>query len=213
MKTNFTVYTNFHERNIPYTVEIVEGNVSEMPISIERERFLQLCESGCPNYKKTWSCPPYSPEFEEFTAGWDKLYILHTKINLSEFADIEDNNRKIYKASSIIKSRSDNFLLKMSKRYGKYITCGSCNFCTPCKCETGEPCAHPEMMSYSYEAMGVNVASLLETFFGESLQWNTASGSPEHTSVICGLLTNEPLELSFIQEEYERFSEAFNTES
>jgi predicted metal-binding protein len=64
MKTNFTAYTTFHERNIPYSVEIVEGNVSEMPISVERERFLKLCEEGCPNYKKTWSCPPYTPEFE-----------------------------------------------------------------------------------------------------------------------------------------------------
>jgi hypothetical protein len=69
------------------------------------------------------------------------------------------------------------------------------------------------MMSYSYEAMGVNVASLLETFFGESLQWKTASGAPEHTSVICGLLTNEPLTLSNIQEEYEKFSEAFTKSS
>lgn len=176
------------------------------PLSIinlsNRKYFQYLCANGCPNYAQKWSCPPFSPSFREFVAGWDSLFVLYMRIDTDQFAYIKNDYLKIKAANSILKSRADRFLRKMAEQYGRFISTGSCRLCKPCKCKTNVPCAHPEKMTYSFEALGVDVNALVNRCFQKPLLWYKPHNLPAYTSVVCGLLTNKPLSIKTLQDEY-----------
>ncbi|MDR0880150.1 MAG: DUF2284 domain-containing protein [Clostridioides sp.] len=47
------------------------------------EKFLGYCEA-CPNYSKTWSCPPFDFNVEDFLKEYKNLKIIGKKIEISE---------------------------------------------------------------------------------------------------------------------------------
>jgi len=99
----------------------------------------------------------------------------------------------------------DKYLTLMASQYGHYISLGSCRLCKPCKCKQGKPCAHPDKMSYSFEAMGVDVGALVEHFFKSTLLWYKPKCLPEYTSVVRGLLSSKKIPLNDLHIEYIRF--------
>jgi len=68
-------------------------------------------------------------------------------------------------------------------------------------------------MTYSFEAMGVNVGSLVDEFFQKPLLWYSQNNLPEYTSVVCGLLTNLKITENNLRDEYLRFTKIFNKPS
>ena len=174
-----------------YTVEIARIEPSEIEGCVDKTKFDSLCESGCSNYQKKWSCPPYAPCFSEYCIGWDFLFVFFMHTNMSQYSHIMNDYLKIKAANSILKSRADKFLRRASAMHGRYISTGSCRLCRPCKCSVAMPCARSELMAYSFEAMGVDVSSMTELCFNTPLLWYKAHRLPEYTSVICGLLTNK----------------------
>jgi len=168
----------------------------------DKSYFDSLCRVGCSNYNKKWSCPPHSPDYREFSNDWKNLYILYISIELSQFSYIKNDYLKIKAANSILKSRADKFLRYIAANYGTYISTGSCRMCKPCKYKQERPCALPELMTYSFEAMGVNVGKLVMEQFGKPLLWYKKDCLPEYTSVVCGLLTNTEILLEKLKKEY-----------
>ncbi len=203
--TKYTVFNSFaktNSANIEYSIEINLIPTCQCDTYVDRIRFSSLCETGCPNYSKKWACPPFSPSFEQYAGKWKYLYVLHFRADLSQFSYIKNNYLKIKAANSILKSRADKFLRTMAGKYGNYISTGSCRLCKPCKCKIGQPCAHPELMSYSFEALGVDVDALVKACFNHPLLWYKRGNLPEYTSVVCGILTNEPLSVDLIKDEF-----------
>jgi len=188
-----------------YTSEIVEVAPHLLEDYINKEYFDGLCRQGCPNFEKKWSCPPFAPAYVDYTRGWEKLFVLYMQISFNQFEYIKNDYLKVKAANVILKSRADKFLRKMAAQHGNYISTGSCRLCKPCKCKIGAPCAYPDMMTYSFEALGVDVSKLVEKYFSRALLWYTPHNLPEHTSVISGLLTNDEITVMDIQNEYMRY--------
>lgn len=189
---------------IRYIIELCSLTPKDCFSLEDKETFRGFCADGCTNYKRKWSCPPYSPSFYDFTSEWNKLYVLYMRINTDQFSYIKNDYLKIKAANSILKSRADKFLCKMAKQHGRYISTGSCRLCKPCKCKINMPCAHPDEMTYSFEALGVDVGALVNMCFQKPLLWYKPQSLPKYTSVVCGLLTNESLSIESLEDEYFR---------
>ena len=199
----FEALTN--SAKILYSVDICIVSTDKLSVYIDKEKFCRLCENGCINYAKKWSCPPFAPHFVDFVKKWDKLCIFYLRINLEQFSYIKHDHLKIKAANSIMKSRADRFLRNMAEKYGKYISSGSCRLCKPCKCKMGLPCIHSDTMTYSPEAMGVDVGRLVDELFGKPLLWYKPHSLPKYTSIVCGLLTNDAFTEEELYYEYSKY--------
>lgn len=202
-KCLFFVETHTKAASIVYSVEICPISIEKCAALVHKEKFDCLCKEGCSNYNRKWSCPPLSPAFEDVSNNYKYLYVFYLRISLDQLDYIKNDYLKIKAANSILKSRADGFLRYMisKSKNSKYISTGSCRLCKPCKLQKGLPCAHPNIMTYSFEALGVNVEALVNLCFQSPLQWYARGNLPMYTSVVCGLLTNEKLSLETLQEE------------
>jgi predicted metal-binding protein len=168
----------------------------------DKIKFDAMCVSGCPNYEKKWSCPPYAPAYRHFIATWKYLYIFYMQIETNQFMYIKNDYLKIKAANNILKSKADNYLRKMASKYGKYISTGSCRLCKPCKRKFDQPCVNSKRMTYSYEAMGIDVGILVEKYFNSKLLWYKRGQLPDYTSIVCGILSNELYSYETLRTEY-----------
>ena len=188
--------------DIQYSVDFCLAPLAGISAYVDKEQFDELCLTGCSNFRKKWSCPPYAPAFTDFVANWEKLFIIHMYTDMSQFSYIKNDYLKVKAANVILKSRADKFLRQMANKYGNYVSTGSCRLCKPCKCKIELPCARPELMTYSFEAMGVDVGKLVKEQFEKPLLWYKRHCVPQYTSVVCGLLTNAELSVEAFKEEY-----------
>ena len=199
----FVANAQTNSKNISYEV-IVDTILPEHANSfVNVEKFEELCRIGCPNFNRKWSCPPFAPPYPEFINGWKYLYVFWFRVETDQFSYINNDYLKIKAANSILKSRADKFLRSMSKLHGQYISTGSCRLCKPCRRKIDLPCAHPETMSYSFEAMGVNVEQLVHSCFNCELLWYRRGHLPRYTSVIAGLLANEAISFEEIKSQHQ----------
>jgi len=205
MNINFVCHAITSSANLSYSVDICCVSTDYINNFSDKKCFDALCKTGCINYNKKWSCPPHSPDYQSFSATWNHIFVLCFMIELSQFSYIKNNYLKIKAANSILKSRADKFLRHMSKKHGSYISTGSCRLCKPCKCKIGLPCSRPELMTYSFEAMGVDVGKLVADQFQKYLLWYKPNCLPEYTSVVCGLLTNTKITMEGIKKEYFKY--------
>ncbi len=201
----FTHCATTKSATIQYTVEMCLANPDTCASYEEKENFDNLCRTGCPNYGHKWSCPPFAPLFGDFASNWQRLYIIFAHADLMQFSYIKNDYLKVKAANSILKSRADRFIREMARPHGSCISTGSCRLCKPCRRKIGMPCAHPDLMAYSFEALGVDVGRLVEGCFGKPLLWYQRKCPPQYTSVVCGILTNEELSLEYLQESYLKY--------
>jgi len=199
---NFLSQASTNSATIGYSVEIHACSPNCCFNYVNTEKIHKLCEEGCQNYGLKWSCPPYAPLFNDFVKGWKKLFILYMRTDMSQFEYIKNDYLKIKAANIVLKSRADKFLRQMAAKHGSYISTGSCQLCKPCRHKKDLPCAHPELMTYSFEAMGINVGQLIDTFFQKPLLWYKSHCLPEYTSIVCGLLTNAEITVDYLSNEY-----------
>ena len=155
--------------------------------------FDSLCQKGCTNYSQKWSCPPYAPNFKKYSQGYTYLTAIVLKVSVNEFDYIKNSYLKIKAANSVLKSRMDKMLRFVKKEDEAYISTGSCRLCKPCKRKQNKPCAHPKGMTYSFEALGVDVSALTQKLFGITLLWYKDKVCPEYTCVVGGIVSNRQI--------------------
>lgn len=112
-------------------------------------------------------------------------------ININDLGYIKQDYLKIKAANSILKSRIDKALLNSLSEDEKNISTGSCRLCKPCKRKNNEKCAHPSEMTYSFEALGIDVSRMVNDIFGLTLLWYSKGNPPQYTCVVAGLLSNK----------------------
>lgn len=188
--------------SVEYTVEISGITPSQCITFENKDLFSNLCNIGCKNYNRKWSCPPHAPAFSIVSSHWSRIYVLYMRMPMHAFSGIKNEYLRIKAANSMLKSRADRYMRALSGKYGKYISTGSCRLCKPCKFQEGRPCMHPSLMAYSFEALGIDVGALVKEYFEQPLLWYKKGDLPEYTSVVCGLLTNEVLSLETLKQEY-----------
>lgn len=208
LRYSFDAFAKSKTISTNYIVDMCVVSPQQCTKFENKSAITELCCCGCKNYNHKWSCPPYAPTFSEISLEWARLYILYMRMPIAPFSGIKNKYLRIKAANTMLKSRADKYLRTLSKQYGKYISTGSCRLCKPCKFTQGKPCAYPYLMSYSFEALGIDVESLISNFFEFPLLWYRNGCLPDYTSVVCGLLTNDYLSLETIKQDYLRVIQA-----
>jgi predicted metal-binding protein len=164
---------------------------SSMQNYLNPDYFSSLCQQQCKNYNAKWSCPPHSPTYTKYAIAYKNIIILTVYMKLDYFYNVRNKYTRIKAANSILKSRAEKIIRYLSSKHNsKYISTGSCRLCKPCRCKLNEPCKHPELMGYSFEALGINVEQLCLDLFDHKLLWYKDKIVPEYTSVVVGVLHN-----------------------
>lgn len=180
IKEMFKTEEELMEMNIESSVLTTEIDVQDfIEHCVDVPRFLGCC-GECPNFGKTWSCPPYDfdpmdiwkqysrfylyaiktitpPELLEKTYELDELLKLGAQITLAStkgMADHLEAEQKKYPGSRIIGG-------------GRCVLCGDGN----CARMKDTPCRFPDRMTYSIESLGGNVQETLKRYLDEDIYW------------------------------------------
>lgn len=137
------------------------------------ERAPYACQFKCRNYKRHYSCPPYSytpSRFKEKLKKWDKVVIFTIASTLEEFWN-EKHNKQIKKFSflhkKILARLTENYMRKILfdmenffRLWGYQVfglAGGSCHSCRTCGLKEGTKCKKPDKMRMSLESVGIDV--------------------------------------------------------
>lgn len=187
---NFIVNLNINNHTIQYKVYVTYLRIQELTSFVNVKKYYTLCKTGCINYNQKWSCPPCSPDFISYTHKFNNIFIIMLQTDISNFNYIKNSYLKIKAANSILKSRLEKTVRSFMSKDTHYILSGSCRLCKPCKKKINQKCVHPDKMSYSFEALGINVSELVKNCFQIELQWYSKNNLPEYTCVVGGIISN-----------------------
>ena len=173
-----------------FNVNYVYDYISKDKVKTDKGLFIKMCETGCINYNKKYSCPPFSPDFYSFSRDFDGLFVVLFFVNLDQIKSTEYNKVRI--ANVVMKSKINMLMRDLEVKFKtKFLSTGSCNLCKLCKCKLKLPCKYPDKKRYSLESVGVDCNKLSEELFGFKLLWYKEKNAPKYTTVVCGLLCNK----------------------
>ncbi|WP_297068907.1 DUF2284 domain-containing protein [Thermococcus sp.] len=119
----------------------------------------------CPMYGKRPSCPPYVPGWREagdWVRSFSRALLIKFWVDMEHF---EDEKRA---AIRYLLKREEE-LFKAGKPYVMALFPGSCNLCNDCPFERGGACRMPTKVRPSIDAVGIEVTSIVELDFSESV--------------------------------------------
>lgn len=119
----------------------------------------------CPMYSKRPSCPPHAPgwkEAREWVSSFKRTLLVKFSIDMDDF---ENEKRK----AILWLLNRERELFREGKLYAMALFPSSCNLCPDCPFESGEPCRMPEKVRPSIDAIGIEIGSLVEINFSESV--------------------------------------------
>ena len=171
-----------------YTIERFEAEIGiedYLKDYVDVERFLECCER-CPNYGKVWSCAPYDFDPLEIWQSFRKLRVIGDRITFGD----DRNKEGMIRAEWEVKHKLLDELLGMEEQYPgtMLLSAGSCDLCDPCARSQGMRCQHPDLMRFSIESIGGNVAKTIEELCGIEIEWIEGDQLPEHFVLVGGLL-------------------------
>lgn len=176
-------------QNLNFKVNIL--SVKEVLSCTQEEIIRNACKTGCVNYGRKWSCPPYSNKFSNIVASenYDTAIIIVAYINLSDMTYINNPYQQVKAANVILKSRCERIARNIENEMKGYsLLSGSCNLCKPCQKKMDLPCKKPTMVRYSMESTGINVETLLEKYCNHKLLWYRKGKKLPYTSVTTAIL-------------------------
>lgn len=126
------------------------------------ERVRYICETECPQYGKSWSCPPAVGTVEECKARVNEYGEVFLFASLSEVESMDD-------MQMMLSTRKDHELITrqitdMFQAIGCETLTLSTESCIQCKHCTypDAPCRHPEVQFPCVESYGIMVTELAE---------------------------------------------------
>lgn len=156
----------------------------------DSERIAGYCRT-CPNFGRSWCCPPFDSDAEQWMRPYDTALLLATKIIPT------DTGRPLSEAERLIRperERIERKLLAMERRCGgrAFTAVGTCLCCPEGTCTrpSGKPCRHPDRVRPSLEACGFDIDRTLSELFGISLKWGAANLLPEYLMLVSGFFHN-----------------------
>lgn len=179
--------------NYEYTAETFSVDITvEEYISRFRdeEKFLGLCKE-CPNYGKSWGCPPFDFDTGTFLSRYRYARLMATKIiPVSGEIPLEDAQKLILPE----RIRIEGELLDLERTTGgrSFAYVGKCLHCGDGACvrTCGRPCVHPEKVRPSLEAFGFDIGKTLKELFGIEILWGKDGKLPEYLVIVSGLFHN-----------------------
>ncbi len=202
-KMNFNIFHKTPTTRIQIQISLKYLDANVLVKYEEKDRFNKLCELGCINYNKKWSCPPHSPTYSSYLNGFSKFLLILFNCDLAQFDYVKTEYMKVKTSNSILKSQSDKLSRFLEiKLSGKMLSNGSCRLCKPCsKKVSANSCKNPLKLRYSLESLGLNVEQISQDFFNRKLLWyKTKQASPDYSTVVSGILTNNMFDNRFLKE-------------
>lgn len=188
----------YHIENFIATIPVSQYKTEYRDVS----KFIEFCKV-CPQYKKSWACPPFLFDADEYLSNYQIAYILGTKITLPHsFHSSTANSEELIKATErIIKAVRldlDIQLLRVEKQLigSKAFFAGACHFCSKEECtrRLDKSCLYPEKVRPSLESFGFDIGKTTEELLGIKLQWSSKNHPPEYLTLVSGLFTQIPVE-------------------
>ncbi len=156
----------------------------------DAERFAACCRA-CPNYGRSWGCPPFSFDVEEYLGGYATALLVATVITP------QDSGLPLSEARQLLlpeRRRLEACLLDLEQRFGgrAFAYVGSCLHCPEgtCSRSSGQPCRHPDRVRPSLEACGFDLGRTTAELFGIDLRWGAQGRLPEYLTLVCGFFHN-----------------------
>ncbi len=154
------------------------------------ERFVACCRE-CPNFGRSWICPPLDDTIEEYLQSNKKVLLIATKISPAKQGLPLSESRRLILPERI---RLERTLLAMEREYGgrAFTYAGSCLHCPEGSCTRpqGLPCRHPELARPSLEAAGFNLGATASELFGIEMKWSNDGLIPEYLTLVSGFFHN-----------------------
>ena len=152
------------------------------------------CCCGCPDYKTRWSCPPGVPDTRAFFAPFSRGYLIGVKVIYSENQrrmsrhpqNLEPIRQATYGATKKVVHELQLQLESLIPGASS-IAAGRCEQCAVCTRPSGQPCAKPERMRYSFSAFRFDLGRIAEEELQMPLLWSS-DGLPEYNVAIAALL-------------------------
>lgn len=172
-----------------YAIISVEKESHSVPMDEYITNYLDvsLCDKACrscPNYGKTWGCPPYK-EDRLIRDGTIELtmYVVTVGRGLSD--------DEVGPLMLELKKELTPALIKRESEVGGqgYGLAGGCGMCEQgCSREFGGACRHPDMVRPSLEAVGFNLVKTSEEIFGRKMEWSESGRAPWSLTLIVGVV-------------------------
>lgn len=169
----------------------------------DRDKILGYCKA-CPNYKKNWSCPPHQFDEKVFLKEFKYIHLIGRqyqvpKNDIRKIRDPKAISDYCTQKSEAMKVMTWKTLLEIENELTGVIGLipGSCPICPAqgmtCSRESDQPCRFPNLMRYSLESLGFNVADLIKYEVGMMMKWPENQRLPDQLTAVAGILCNEEI--------------------
>ncbi|OSS42129.1 hypothetical protein DESAMIL20_1682 [Desulfurella amilsii] len=136
-------------------------NVSDIKVS---PRSIIKC-TNCPQYDKNPSCPPKAPDYnlaKEWLSSYTKALLVKCFIDNNFF---ETQKKEMLQ----MLLNKEKFFFSQNKLYAYALFPGNCNLCETCSYQDAKVCSRPTLVRYSLDAVGIEVRSIADIDFKESV--------------------------------------------
>lgn len=155
--------------------ELLEQQLSELPLMysyffpteelVFSDRVRHICQSDCPQYGKSWACPPGVGTVAECKArcmGYSQCLMIATVTEVEDIADIEACLETRREHEDITNQVAE---LMRGQCVAPYVlSTESCAICPRCAILDNQPCRFPERMHPCVESQGIVLTETAERF-------------------------------------------------
>ncbi len=182
-----------------YTISRHEAEISVedyLRDYVDIPTFEKAC-AACPNYNKTWSCPPYDFDVESYWKQFKTLKLYAHKLILDpEYHERRYTPEEVKQLlEELLSQGKDNladYVFSKEKEFPGSVCLSSGGSCSKCKgnCAKleGKPCRFPDTLRHSLESLGGNVGLTVEKLMGLKLEWMEDGRLPSHFVLVSGIL-------------------------
>ena len=140
----------------------------------------------CPGYKRTWSCPEFDFDPEDFLRGFSRFHLITESVLNEGVCSAEDAQVRLFRE----KVRFEKVFLEIENDIpgSCALAAQECVQCAKCARLSGLPCVHPEIMRYGPEALGLLAVRMVKDLFGITVLWSDGTSIPEYYLLIAGVM-------------------------
>ncbi|MEG2788620.1 MAG: DUF2284 domain-containing protein [Romboutsia sp.] len=133
------------------------------------EYFTGLCKSGCPHYNLSYTCPPNSPTFIDYTKNHQFSLVIAMYMKIEGNDTINDIHTYLRRVLS-------DLLIPLEVAVNGLLTDGGrCRYCEKCTYIDNLPCRFPDKIRFSMEAMGLDLDKVCKNILDHCIMWSKDS--------------------------------------
>lgn len=120
--------------------------------------------SKCDNFNLHFACPPYDFSIPALLSKYRQVLVISHKL--------EARQDEYFYWRDLV----DPLLMSYERKLnGQALLAGSCRNCSFCFDKGAIECSSPELLRFSFESLGFDVASIVDKYFKEKLSFESRS--------------------------------------